>query len=397
MKSAFLSALRARRVDPRGRRWLFVPYDQLSDAHRAARARGARIARDRRRRDAVEGRAAPLSQAEARDGPREPAPLRARTGGVAAWRAARRRDGQLRRGAGDGRERDGAAARDGAGRARAARRPRAARRARGDRGDSARRLADDGRAHFERRSQRARAWRMDAFYRVVRRRHRHPDGRTTKPRGGKFSFDAENREPWRGTSRRRRCRRASSPTRSRARSASSSRRASPRTPAELDLASLPATARRCRSAVALGASRVPAALRSVRRRDVARVRRTLFHTRIAAAAQPRRPAARRRASSATSRRPHCRLASAGGIHPAGSRLARVPCATSTRATDGFRELPDGTDPRSPARPTRAPRPTSSLPPGAPTRVLGRAVGPALPRRRGRRTSGARATAITSRD
>ncbi|MCA8966403.1 MAG: cryptochrome/photolyase family protein [Planctomycetes bacterium] len=41
-------------------------------------------------------------------------------------------------------------------------------------------------------------WRMDAFYRGVRRR----TGvlmRAGKPVGGKFSFDAENRKPWRGT------------------------------------------------------------------------------------------------------------------------------------------------------------------------------------------------------
>jgi len=41
-------------------------------------------------------------------------------------------------------------------------------------------------------------WRMDAFYRTVRRERdvlMDPDG---KPVGGKFSFDAENRKPWRG-------------------------------------------------------------------------------------------------------------------------------------------------------------------------------------------------------
>jgi deoxyribodipyrimidine photolyase-related protein len=41
-------------------------------------------------------------------------------------------------------------------------------------------------------------WRMDAFYRIVRRRTQIlMDGE--KPTGGKFSFDAENRLPWRGT------------------------------------------------------------------------------------------------------------------------------------------------------------------------------------------------------
>jgi deoxyribodipyrimidine photolyase-related protein len=44
---------------------------------------------------------------------------------------------------------------------------------------------------------RGRRWRMDAFYRHVRRRTgilMHGD----EPAGGRFSFDAENRKPWRG-------------------------------------------------------------------------------------------------------------------------------------------------------------------------------------------------------
>jgi deoxyribodipyrimidine photolyase-related protein len=44
---------------------------------------------------------------------------------------------------------------------------------------------------------RGKAWRMDAFYRHVRRR----SGilmENAKPMGGKFSFDEENRKPWRG-------------------------------------------------------------------------------------------------------------------------------------------------------------------------------------------------------
>jgi deoxyribodipyrimidine photolyase-related protein len=47
------------------------------------------------------------------------------------------------------------------------------------------------------RSQRGASWRMDAFYRLVRSESgilMH-DG---KPVGGKFSFDTENRKPWRG-------------------------------------------------------------------------------------------------------------------------------------------------------------------------------------------------------
>jgi deoxyribodipyrimidine photolyase-related protein len=49
-----------------------------------------------------------------------------------------------------------------------------------------------------RASQKGPPWRMDAFYRQVRRRTGllMEDG---KPVGGQFSFDPENREPWRGT------------------------------------------------------------------------------------------------------------------------------------------------------------------------------------------------------
>lgn len=46
-------------------------------------------------------------------------------------------------------------------------------------------------------------WRMDAFYRHVRRRtgilmEQGGRGSATRPVGGKFSFDVENRKPWRG-------------------------------------------------------------------------------------------------------------------------------------------------------------------------------------------------------
>lgn len=52
------------------------------------------------------------------------------------------------------------------------------------------------RDQFE-RSQTKRPWRMDAFYRLVRRESGVlMDGK--KPVGGKFSFDADNRKPWRG-------------------------------------------------------------------------------------------------------------------------------------------------------------------------------------------------------
>jgi deoxyribodipyrimidine photolyase-related protein len=50
---------------------------------------------------------------------------------------------------------------------------------------------------FRRSSKKGPPWRMDAFYRLVRRESGllMEDG---KPEGGKFSFDAENRKPWKG-------------------------------------------------------------------------------------------------------------------------------------------------------------------------------------------------------
>jgi deoxyribodipyrimidine photolyase-related protein len=42
-------------------------------------------------------------------------------------------------------------------------------------------------------------WRMDAFYRYVRRRYDVLMTHERKPLGGRFSFDGENREPWRGS------------------------------------------------------------------------------------------------------------------------------------------------------------------------------------------------------
>jgi len=53
------------------------------------------------------------------------------------------------------------------------------------------------RDQFLRSSKKGPPWRMDAFYRVVRRESEilMADG---KPVGGKFSFDAENRRPWKG-------------------------------------------------------------------------------------------------------------------------------------------------------------------------------------------------------
>ncbi len=53
-------------------------------------------------------------------------------------------------------------------------------------------------ADFERACPGDGPWRMDAFYRVVRRRTGVLMDARGKPVGGKFSFDAENRRPWRG-------------------------------------------------------------------------------------------------------------------------------------------------------------------------------------------------------
>ncbi len=50
---------------------------------------------------------------------------------------------------------------------------------------------------FQRSQKKAPPWRMDAFYRLVRRETGLlMDG--NKPAGGKFSFDADNRKPWKG-------------------------------------------------------------------------------------------------------------------------------------------------------------------------------------------------------
>ena len=42
------------------------------------------------------------------------------------------------------------------------------------------------------------SWRMDSFYRVVRKRTKILMDSAGKPEGGKLSFDAENRKAWKG-------------------------------------------------------------------------------------------------------------------------------------------------------------------------------------------------------
>ena len=53
-------------------------------------------------------------------------------------------------------------------------------------------------AEFRASQKRGAPWRMDAFYRHVRRAGGWLMDDDGKPLGGKFSFDAENREAWKG-------------------------------------------------------------------------------------------------------------------------------------------------------------------------------------------------------
>lgn len=55
------------------------------------------------------------------------------------------------------------------------------------------------RAQFLEHAGRRPPWRMDAFYRGVRRATGILMERDGRPVGGRFSFDSENRQPWRGT------------------------------------------------------------------------------------------------------------------------------------------------------------------------------------------------------
>ncbi|MGH0036603.1 MAG: cryptochrome/photolyase family protein [Myxococcota bacterium] len=194
--SAFLQELEARSVDPAGRRWLFVPYDQLSDA------------------------VGPLS----REDPDELGIVVVET----TWKASRRPYhvqklawvlANLRHFALEQAER-GVAVRLVTGDESYGRLLRPVARALGGlrtmrpaerelRADLAA-LESGGLLEFVphegwmttgeqfcRAFAGGRTWRMDAFYRLVRRETGilMDDG---KPLGGRFSFDADNRKPWRG-------------------------------------------------------------------------------------------------------------------------------------------------------------------------------------------------------
>jgi len=51
---------------------------------------------------------------------------------------------------------------------------------------------------FQRAIKGKKSWRMDSFYRVVRKRTQILMDSAGKPEGGKLSYDAENRRPWKG-------------------------------------------------------------------------------------------------------------------------------------------------------------------------------------------------------
>jgi len=192
----FVRALDEAGVDPEGRRWLFVPYDQLSDrigplAREAPREIGivvvespwkaARRPYHRQKLALVLANLRQFALEQARRG----VAVRhvVSSGGYAdALRPLARELGPLR-----------------------CMRP-AERELRAELGPlvaegAVEILAHEGwltsREQFERSQPKGPPYRMDAFYRRVRRDTGllMADG---KPAGGKFSFDAENREPWRG-------------------------------------------------------------------------------------------------------------------------------------------------------------------------------------------------------
>jgi deoxyribodipyrimidine photolyase-related protein len=334
---AFVAALRARRVDPRGRRWLFVPYDQLGDAY------------------------GPL----AREAPATLGIVVVET----PWKAARRpyhkqklamvlanlRHFALEQ-AGRGVAVRHVAATGSYGEALATvasetgplrvMEP-AERELRADLAPLVARGAIEVIPHegwlttaadFDAAFARGRAWRMDAFYRAVRRRTGIlMDG--DEPRGGKFSFDAENREPWRGTPP------APVPPRFEPDAITREVGALVETrfaahPGRLDLASLPATAadaetlwrwalRECLPH--FGPYEDAMSTRS----------RTLFHTRISALLNDGRLAAARVVGDvATAALP---IASQEGFIRQVLGWREFLRHVHVR-TDGFRELPDGTRP-----------------------------------------------------
>jgi deoxyribodipyrimidine photolyase-related protein len=196
IQSAFRRELAARETDPSGRRWLFVPYDQLSDAlgplsREDPRDLGVVLVETRwkaRRRPYHRQKLAlllsnlrhfALEQAErgvavrhvVGDAPYAKllAPVAAELGPLRVMRPAER---ELRVDLEPLRKRGGLEE-----------------------------IPHEGwlttPAQFEKAFAGGRRWRMDAFYRLVRRETGVlMDG--DRPRGGKFSFDAENRKPWRG-------------------------------------------------------------------------------------------------------------------------------------------------------------------------------------------------------
>ena len=120
--SRFTAALAERNPDPSGRRWLYAPYDQLSDRIGPLGAGRPAPSGDHSDREPGGGGAPSLPQAEARARPRQPATVRARTGGTGSRRAPCRRARRIRRRAGVSRKGGGGHPGHAAGRTRAARR-----------------------------------------------------------------------------------------------------------------------------------------------------------------------------------------------------------------------------------------------------------------------------------
>jgi len=337
VSGAFASALRARNRDGRGRRWLFVPYDQLGDAvgplareapgtlgivlveapWKAARrpyhkqklalvlANLRHFALEQAARGvAVRHVVSPGSYAEAL------APLAAELGPLRVMHPAERelrvdlaplvQDGALEV------------------------------------------VPHEGwlttRADFDAAFAGGRRWRMDTFYRHVRRRTGIlMDG--DRPRGGRLSFDVENRKPWRGEPP------APSPPRFAPDAITEEvgalvERRYAKHPGRLDLTTLPATARDAET-LWEWAQRECLAHFGPFEDAMSTASRTLFHTRISALLNNLRLTPARVVGDAVAL--SLPLASQEGFvrQVLGWRefVRHV-----HEATDGFRALPDGTRP-----------------------------------------------------
>lgn len=332
--SAFARALRDRASDPRGRRWLFVPYDQLSDAV-------GPLAREDPGTLGIVLVEAPAKAARRPYHKQKLALVLANLRHFALEQAAR--GVAVRHVVADGSYADALAPLAAALGPLRAMEP-AERELRADlaplvRSGGLELLPHEGwlttRADFDAAFAGKKRWRMDTFYRHVRRRTGIlMDG--AEPRGGRFSFDTENRKPWRGDPP------APEPPRFRPDAVTqevgelvATRFA--RHPGRLDLATLPATARDAETAWEW-ARRACLPHFGPHEDAMSSASRTLFHTRISALLNNLRITPQRVVAEAAAQ--DLPIASQEGFvrQVLGWREFLRHVHT---ATDGFRRLPDG--------------------------------------------------------